>query len=220
MSEIDLLRSLPKGKRNVKARETAKTEEHIRISREYGQMYFDGPREYGYGGYRYDGRWQPVASDIVRHFGLKPGDRVLDVGCAKGFLVKDLLALGIDAYGVDVSRYALMQCEPEVVGRLQLGSADSLPFPDRSFAAVLSLNTIHNLSRDRCKVALQEIERLAPGKGFVQVDSYRTQEQKKVFESWVLTAEFHDYPEGWIALFNDAGYTSNYYWTILEVDTN
>ena len=220
MSEIDLLRSLPKGKRNVKARETAKTEEHIRISREYGQMYFDGPREYGYGGYRYDGRWQPVASDIVRHFGLKPGDRVLDVGCAKGFLVKDLLALGIDAYGVDVSRYALMQCEPEVVGRLQLGSADSLPFPDRSFAAVLSLNTIHNLSRDRCKVALQEIERLAPGKGFVQVDSYRTQEQKKVFESWVLTAEFHDYPEGWIALFNDAGYTSNYYWTMLEVDTN
>ena len=220
MSEIDLLKSLPKGKRNVKARETAKTEEHIRISREYGQMYFDGPREYGYGGYRYDGRWQPVASDIVRHFGLKPGDRVLDVGCAKGFLVKDLLALGIDAYGVDVSRYALMHCEPEVVGRLQLGSADSLPFPDRSFAAVLSLNTIHNLSRDRCKVALQEIERLAPGKGFVQVDSYRTQEQKKVFESWVLTAEFHDYPEGWIALFNDAGYTSNYYWTILEVDTD
>ena len=216
MSEIDLLRSLPKGKRNVKARETAKTEEHIRISREYGQMYFDGPREYGYGGYRYDGRWQPVAKDIVDHFGLKPGDRVLDVGCAKGFLVKDLLALGIDAYGVDVSRYALMHCEPEVVGRLQLGSADSLPFPDRSFSAVLSLNTIHNLSRDRCKVALQEIERLAPGKGFVQVDSYRTPEQRAVFESWVLTAEFYDYPEGWRSLFDEAGYTGDWYWTIIE----
>ena len=98
MAEFDLLKSLPRGKRNVKARETAKTEEHIRISREYGEMYFDGPREYGYGGYRYDGRWQPVARDIVHHFGLKPGDRVLDVGCAKGFLLKDLLALGIDAY--------------------------------------------------------------------------------------------------------------------------
>jgi ubiquinone/menaquinone biosynthesis C-methylase UbiE len=216
MSEIDLLKSLPKGKRNVKARETAKTEEHIRISRKYGQMYFDGPREYGYGGYRYDGRWQPVASDIVRHFGLKPGDRVLDVGCAKGFLIKDLLALGIDAYGVDVSRYALMHCELEVVGRLQLGSADSLPFPDRSFAAVISLNTIHNLPRDRCKVALQEIERLAPGKGFVQVDSYRTPEQKAVFESWVLTAEFHDYPEGWRSLFDEVGYTGDWNWTIIE----
>jgi ubiquinone/menaquinone biosynthesis C-methylase UbiE len=216
MPEIDLLRSLPKGKRNVKAREKAKTEENIRISKEYGQMYFDGPREYGYGGYSYDGRWQPVAKDIVDHFGLKAGDRVLDVGCAKGFLVKDLLALGIDAYGVDVSRYALMHCEPEVVGRLQPGSADSLPFPDRSFSAVLSINTIHNLSRDNCKLALQEIERLAPGKGFVQVDSYQNIEQRELFEAWVLTAMFHDYPAGWIDLFLEARYTGDYCWTIVE----
>lgn len=216
MAEIELLRALPKGKRNVKARETAKTAEHVRISREYGETYFDGPREYGYGGYRYDGRWQPVAKDIVAHFGLKPGDRVLDVGCAKGFLVKDLLALGIDAYGLDVSHYALMHCEREVVGRLHLGSADSLPFPDRSFAAVLSINTIHNLPRERCKVALREMQRLAPGRGFVQVDSFRTPEQKEIFESWVLTAEFYDYPQGWIGLFNEAGYTGDWYWTIIE----
>jgi len=216
MAEVELLRALPKGKRNVKARETAKTAEHVRISREYGEAYFDGAREYGYGGYRYDGRWQPVAKDIVTHFGLKPGDRVLDVGCAKGFLVKDLLALGIDVYGVDVSRYALLHCEPEVVGRLHLGSADNLPFPDRSFAATLSINTIHNLPRERCKAALRELQRLAPGKGFVQVDSYRTPQQKEIFESWVLTAEFHDYPDGWVSLFQEAGYTGDWYWTIIE----
>ena len=57
MSEINLLKSIPRGKRNVKERETAKTREHIRISRLYGKKYFDGPREYGYGGYRYDGRF-------------------------------------------------------------------------------------------------------------------------------------------------------------------
>ena len=216
MAEVELLRSLPKGKRNVKARETAKTAEHVRISREYGEIYFDGPREYGYGGYRYDGRWQPVAKDIVEHFGLKKGDRVLDVGCAKGFLVKDLLALGIDAYGIDVSHYALMHCEPEAIGRLHLGSAESLPFPDGSFSAVLSINTIHNLPRERCKTALREMQRLAPGKGFVQVDSYRTPQQKEIFESWVLTAEFYDYPEGWVSLFKEAGYTGDWYWTIIE----
>ncbi|MDB4214575.1 class I SAM-dependent methyltransferase [Burkholderiaceae bacterium] len=216
MAEIELLKALPKGKRNVTARLTAKTDEHIRISREYGEVYFDGPREYGYGGYRYDGRWQPVARDIVSHFGLRPGDRLLDVGCAKGFLVKDLLALGIDAYGLDVSRYALENCETEVIGRLHLGSADDLPFPDGSFNAVVSLNTLHNLKRERCIVALQEMERLAPGKGFVQVDSYRTQEQKAVFESWVLTAKFYDYPQGWESLFSEAGYTGDWYWTIIE----
>tara|TARA_B100000427_G_scaffold298277_1_gene279181 strand:+ start:382 stop:1038 length:657 start_codon:yes stop_codon:yes gene_type:complete len=216
VAQVDLLRSLPKTKRNVGARETAKTEEHIRISCEFGEMYFDGPREYGYGGYRYDGRWKPVAKDIVTHFGLKPGDRVLDVGCAKGFLVKDLLAIGIDAYGIDVSKYALMNCEPEVVGRLQVGSCDDLPFPDKSFDAVLAINIIHNMDRGGCIRALREMERLAPGKGFIQVDSYHTPEQKAVFESWVLTAKFYDYPEGWLKVFDEAGYTGDWDWTVIE----
>lgn len=218
MAEINLLRALPKGKRNVKVRETAKTEEHIRISREYGQMYFDGPREYGYGGYSYDGRWIPVAKDIIDHFGLKPDDRVLDVGCGKGFLVKDLILVcpGLEAFGLDISEYALMNCEPEVVGRLHLGTADKLPFPDNSFSAVISINTTHNLPRQRCIKAVQEIQRLAQGKSFIQVDSYRTPEQKEIFESWVLTAEFHDYPKGWIKLFEEAGYTGDYFWTIIE----
>ena len=216
MSEINLLRSLPQSKRNLQVRKTAKTEELIRVSREYGEMYFDGPREYGYGGYYYDGRWQPVAQDIVEHFGLKPGDRLLDVGCAKGFLVKDLVAIGIDAYGIDISEYALMHCEPDVVGRLHLGCAESLPFPDQSFAAVISINTIHNLDRERAMTALREIQRLSPGNGFVQVDSYHSLEQKEIFESWVLTARYHDYPVGWKALFDKAGFSGDYFWTIID----
>jgi ubiquinone/menaquinone biosynthesis C-methylase UbiE len=218
MAEVDLLRALPHTKRNIQRRKEAKDPAVVAISKQYGEMYFDGPREYGYGGYRYDGRWIPVAQDFVNHFGLKPGDRVLDIGCAKGFLVKDLLSVcpGLEAFGLDISEYALMKCEPEVVGRLHLGDATKLPFPDNSFAAVISLNTVHNLERGELITALKEIERVAPGRGFVQVDSYRTPEQKAIFEEWVLTAKFHDYPEGWIKLFKEAGYTGDYYWTIIE----
>ena len=218
MAEVNLLARLPKGKRNVNARAEAKTPEMIAISRQYGELYFDGPRTYGYGGYRYDGRWIPVAEDIVKHFNLKPGDRVLDVGCAKGFLVKDLMKVcpGLEAFGLDISEYALKHCEPEVVGRLQLGSADYLPFPDKSFNAVLAINTIHNLERADAIRAVREIERLAPGRGFIQVDSYRTPEQREVFLEWVLTAKFHDCPAGWLKLFSEGGYTGDYYWTIIE----
>jgi ubiquinone/menaquinone biosynthesis C-methylase UbiE len=218
MRAINLLAKLPRGKRNVGARATAKTEEHIRISREYGELYFDGPREYGYGGYRYDGRWVPVAQDMIAHFGLGAGDRVLDVGCAKGFLVKDFMKAcpGLEAYGLDISRYALTRCEPEVIGRLHLGTGTDLPFPDGSFKAAISLNTVHNFDRDRCIKALQELQRVSNGRAFVQVDSYRTPEQKAVFEDWVLTARFHDYPDGWIELFREAGYAGDYYWTIIE----
>jgi ubiquinone/menaquinone biosynthesis C-methylase UbiE len=218
MPEVNLLAKLPRGKRNVAARASAKTDEHIRISRSYDFDYFDGDRAYGYGGYRYDGRWVPIAADMVKHFDLKPGDRVLDVGCAKGFLVKDFMGVcpGLEAFGLDISHYALMHCEPEVIGRLHLGNAKSLPFPDNSFKAAISINTVHNLERDACIEALRELQRVSGGRAFVQVDSYRTPEQKKVFSEWVLTAHYHDYPEGWIETFKEAGYTGDYYWTITE----
>lgn len=216
MKEVNLLDRYPKAKRNIAKRAHAKTPDHIKISREYGEMYFDGPREYGYGGYRYDGRWKPIAEDIIKHFNLKSGMRVLDIGCAKGFLVKDLMQVcpGLEAFGIDISEYAIEHCEPEVNGRVFVGNAEHLDFPDNSFDAVISINTIHNLPRVRCKKALSEIERVAPGKGYVQVDSYYTPEQKEIFLDWVLTAEFHDYPEGWKQLFKEAGYTGYYYWTI------
>jgi ubiquinone/menaquinone biosynthesis C-methylase UbiE len=216
--EVDLLSKLPRAKRSIAARADAKTEEHVRISREYGELYFDGPRAYGYGGYRYDGRWVPVAADMVAHFDLEPGDRVLDVGAAKGFLVKDLIKVcpGLEAFGLDISKYALMHCEPEVVGRLHLGSAVELPFPDGSFKAAISLNTIHNLDRSDCIRALEELQRVSGGRGFVQVDSYLTPEQKAAFEDWVLTARFHDYPDGWLKVFCEAGYTGDYCWTIID----
>lgn len=218
MAEVNLLAKLPKTKRDIQKRHEEQSPENIAISRQYGEAYFDGPREVGYGGYRYDGRWIPIAEDFVRHFNLRPGDRVLDVGCAKGFLVKDLLKVcpGLEAFGLDISEYALLHCEPEVVGRLQLGSADRLPFPDKSFSAVISINTVHNFERKDAIRAVREIERLAPGRGFIQVDSYRTPEQRELFLSWVLTAKFHDYPDGWLKLFREAGYTGDWYWTILE----
>jgi len=218
MAEIDLLRALPRIKRNIQKRKEAKDPAVVAISRQYGEMYFDGPRDYGYGGYRYDGRWLPVARDIIAHFGLKPSMRVLDVGCAKGFLVKDLMLAcsGLEAFGLDVSLYALMHAEKEIIGRLHLGTAEKLPFPDNSFDCVLCLNTVHNFPRPRAIKVMQEIQRISGGRAFVQVDSYHTPEQKEIFESWVLTADFYDYPQGWVELFKEAGYTGDYYWTIIE----
>ena len=219
MREINLLRRYPRSKRNVAKRSHVKTENHIRISREYGEMYFDGPREYGYGGYRYDGRWLPVAEDIIGHYRLAPGMRVLDVGCAKGFLVKDLLKMcpGLEAFGLDISEYAVRHCEPETVGRLHLGNCVKLPFPDNSFDAVISINTIHNLPRAACITAIREIERVAMGSNaYIQVDSYRDEEERNLFVDWVLTAYTHDYPAGWQALFAEAGYTGDFYWTFIS----
>jgi len=217
--EVNLLARYPKAKRNVKAR-LGNKEENRRIALQFGKEYFDGTREQGYGGYRYDGRWLPIAEDLVRHFGLSAGNRVLDVGCGKGFLVKDLMKVcpGLEAFGIDISEYAVMNCEPEVAGRLQVGNAMHLPFPDNSFAAVISINTIHNLERAGCIQALREMQRLAPGKGYVQVDAYRNPEERQIFEDWMLTAKTYGMPADWRDILREASYTGDYFWTILEVD--
>ena len=220
MAEVNLLRALPKVTRNIRQRESGKSDDVIAVAKQFGRDYFDGSREYGYGGYRYDGRWIPVARDIVAHFSLRPGMRILDVGCAKGFLVKDLMQVcpGLEAFGIDVSNYALAHCEPEAAGRLQRASADALPFPDGSFDAILSINTIHNLDREGCRTALTEMMRVVrqPEKAFVQVDAFRTDAEKKLFESWCLTALTYLTPDEWVALFAEAGYRGDHNWTILE----
>lgn len=219
MAQVHLLRSLPKSKRNVSARSAGKSAEVLAVTRQFGEMYFDGPREYGYGGYRYDGRWIPVARDMVEHFGLEPGMKVLDVGCAKGFLVADLMRVcpGLDVVGLDISDYALRKAEAGLEGRLVRGTCEELPFADDTFDAVISLNTLHNQKRDGVVRALREIVRVGKGnKAFVQVDSYLSEEQRALFLEWVLTADFHDYPEGWLKLFEEAGYKGDWDWTILQ----
>jgi ubiquinone/menaquinone biosynthesis C-methylase UbiE len=102
-----------------------------------------------------------------------------------------------------------------VVGRLHLGSCEHLPFPDGSFAAVVSINTLHNCDRAGVIRSLKEIQRLSNGRAYVQVDSYHTEAQRNLFLDWVLTAKFYDYPDQWRRVFTEAGYTGDYYWTLV-----
>ena len=219
MAEVNLMRHYPRTTRRMQQPRALDPANRAAALR-FGAEYFDGSREQGYGGYRYDGRWIPVARDIVAHFSLRPGDRVLDVGCAKGFLVKDLVGVcpGLRVWGIDISEYALTNCTPDAAGRLVRGSADGLPFRDDAFDVVICINVIHNLDRARCLAALREIERLAPKRGYVVVDAYRNDAEREIFLGWVLTAITFLTPEAWVSLFQQAGYTGAYDWTILDPD--
>lgn len=215
MRKLNLLNSIKRINRSVLERKIKKNQKVINISRQYGYEYFDGDRMYGYGGYKYDGRWVSVAKRIKKIYKLKKNAKILDIGCAKGFLVKDLIDLGFDAYGLDISEYAIKNSHEDVAGRIHLGNAKKLPFADNTFDFVISLNTLHNLEKKDCKVALKEIVRVSKKKSFIQVDSYRDKKEKKIFLDWVLTAKYHDYPDNWIKLFKGSNYNGDYYWTIV-----
>lgn len=214
---INLLDTFPKVSRDIKSRTINKT-----INREkalkFGKEYFDGTRDQGYGGYIYDGRWIKTAEKLIKLFNLTDNSKFLDIGCAKGFLMYDMLNLNnkINVFGLDVSEYAKENSDVSIKNKILINNCKILPYEDNYFDCVVSINTVHNLEYAECKQAIKEIQRVSNGRAFIQVDAYRNDDELEIFKDWMLTAKTYLKPHQWIQLFNEAGYTGYYYWTILE----
>lgn len=214
--EIDLLVNYPRSKRDSSKRMEIK-EEARKIAREFGQEFFDGAREHGYGGHHYNERfWTPVVPTFQDYYGLKKGSKVLDIGCAKGFMLYDFHRLipGLEVAGVDISEYAIANCREEMRPFLQVANATHLPYQDHSFDLVISLNTHHNLEGEDLVQGFKELERVSRGKAFVVMDAYRNEEEKKAMLAWNLTAKTIMHVDDWKKFFKEVGYTGDYYWFV------
>ena len=89
--EVNLMQNYPYSQRDISGRLESKTQHDKLIAMEFGQEFFDGSRNHGYGGFSYNSRfWKNVVPDFIQHWQLKNGDSLLDIGCAKGFMLYDL----------------------------------------------------------------------------------------------------------------------------------
>jgi SAM-dependent methyltransferase len=188
------------------------------IASRFGSDYWDGERQYGYGGYRYDGRWRPIAERLAQHYGLTAGARVLDVGCGKGYLLYEFTQAvpGIEVAGIDVSAYGIENAKEEIRAALTLGDASALPFAAGSFDLVLSLATLHNLSVDKLWSAISEIERVGRGAKYVMVESYRDEREKANLLYWQLTCKSFYSVADWEWLYRKIGYSGDYGFIFFE----
>lgn len=215
--EIDLLINYPKTKRAIDERSAKKTDSDREIARKFGRDFFDGSRNHGYGGFNYSPKfWQPVIPTFQRHWNLNSKNSILDIGCAKGFMMHDFKKAipGITIKGIDISDYAIENAIEEVRSDVQAGNANNLQFEDKSFDFAISINTVHNLERDDCAKALQEIERVSKKGAFITVDAYRNQEEKDRMYAWNLTAKTIMSVPDWVKFFDEVGYTGDYFWFI------
>lgn len=190
-----------------------------KLAKQWGYDYWDGDRRINYGGYRYmPGRWAPVGKAMIEHYGIKPGDKILDVGCGKGFQLYELTQLcpGVEVYGIDISSYAIENAKEEIRDRLQVGNATSLPFPDHYFDFVFSINTLHNLHCYDLDKALREIERVGKKNKYICVESYRTEDEKANLLYWQVTCEAFNTPEEWNWWFKQTGYTGDHSFIYFE----
>ena len=186
--------------------------EASKIAKQFDVDYWDGDRKFGYGGYHYDGRWRNVAEQIASHYGLKPGDKILDIGCGKGFLLYEFTQIvpGIKVVGIDISIYALTNAKEEIKPFLKQGDAKKLDFKDNDFDLIISINVLHNLYCYDLENALREIERVGKRNKFICMDSYRNEIEKTNLLYWQLTCECFFTPEEWEWWFKKTGYSGDY----------
>ena len=178
------------------------------VASQWGYDYWDGDRKYGFGGYKYDGRWRPVAEEMADHYNLKPGQKVLDIGCGKAFLLYEFTQAvpGLQVCGIDISDYGIQNAKEEVREFLEIGSCVNLPYGDNEFDFVYSLNTLHNLKNFELADAVRELNRVSKGPAYICIESFRNEKEKVNLLYWQLTCRsFYD-TEEWKWILAQQGY--------------
>lgn len=206
-------------KRDYLARVTERDKAEVaELAIQYDYDYWDGSRQTGYGGYKYDGRWRKVADAMIDLYGIKPGMRILDVGCGKGFLLHDFMEAcpGLDIAGLDVSRYAIEHAMEKVKPHIKQGSAAKLPWPDDHFDFIISINALHNLYVYDLWSALKEIERVGRGSKYLCVEAYRNEREKVNLMYWQLTCRAFHTPAEWEWIFEQTGYSGDHEYIFFE----
>lgn len=220
MAHIDFISQIhKKTKRNYVERVTQYDKAECAVkAKQFGYDYWDGERQYGYGGYSYDGRWKAVAESFIKHYGIKSGDRILDVGCGKAYLLYEMqkLVKGLKVYGIDISEYAIQNSKEEIRDNLQVAKATQLPFEDNCFDFVFSITTLHNLYIYDLKKAISEINRVKKDKAYLVVESYRNEIEKANLLYWQLTCECFYTIEEWEWLYSEFGYNGDYSFIYFE----
>jgi ubiquinone/menaquinone biosynthesis C-methylase UbiE len=151
---------------------------------------------------------------MIEYYGLTNKSSILDVGSCKGFMLHDFIKAlpSLTIAGIDISDYTLENTLDDVKPFCQKASCDDLPFEDNSFDLVISIATIHNLELEGVKKSLREIMRVTRKDAFIKVNGYVTEEEHQELENWNLVAKTILHVDEWKKLFDETGYTGDYWW--------
>jgi len=149
---------------------------------------------------------------------LRPGDRVLDIGCGTGTfatILKERYA-GVDVTGLDPDPKALARARQKaerasVAVRFEQGFADSLAYPAASFDAVFSSFMFHHLEGSNREKTLREVRRvLRPGGSFYLLDFEVSQSGHGLFNLFHSGERMRDNTESrLLGLMEDAGFSDH-----------
>ncbi|WP_413744856.1 thiamine pyrophosphate-binding protein [Synechococcus sp. MIT S9451] len=194
-------------------------EKMIREARLYEKEYFDGNRLYGYGGYYYHPRfWTQVAVDIKDYFCINNQDSILELGCAKGFLLYDLQTLipEVQLTGLDISTYALDNKHPPLNAKLINKCISSILDCSCQYDYILAINTISELPADLLVPVLASISRLSVKSSYINLLTWNSESEKRMIDSWNITSQSILTKHEWFEIMSKAKYAGHYSFTTLS----
>jgi len=180
---------------------------NIKESVKFSKNYWDGNRKYGYGGYYYDGRWKEIAKKIIKKYKLNNKSKIIDLGCGKGFLLKDIKDLLPNIYviGLDISSYAIKNRVDKKIRIIKKDMRKKLPFKYKEFDLALSINCVHNYDFIELNKTIPEIIRVSK-KQYISTESYRNFKEMINLQCWALTCKSFFSKKEWKYLFNKFNY--------------
>ena len=204
MREFNLLTKYPQPQERIIPNRTIED----RILAAYrGMDFFDGARTSGYGGMKYDGRWEATADFILKTYHYP--QRVIQFGCEKGFLLYELQKKQVEVVGVDASSYARRQAMVKVLPGLP---TDQLAVP---FDLALALGLVYTSNLGDAMSCIRMLERVAH-KAFITLAAYDAEEDLRLFRKWTLLGTTILKKEEWVEVLKHCGYTGDYWFITVD----
>lgn len=212
MREFDALKDYPEPKEPRLVHPTLRTIHNRIIASSRDREFYDGDRNNGYGGLRYDGRWSPIARNMIEEYSLNSRSSVLQIGSDKGFLLHEFLEAcpDIRVAGVEISDYAISSTMPSVKPFVQKGSFADLSFSDGEFDFVIAIGPVYSLNLPDAIKCLKEIQRVGKGRSFITLGAYETEQDFRLFRYWTLLGCTILSKKDWVEVLNHVGYTGDY----------
>lgn len=184
------------------------------IAWELEKEYYDGDRNNGYGGFSYDGRWLKLLPAFIKKYKLNNNSKILDLGCKKGFIMKDLKILlpGAKIYGIEDHKYPIRNAEKEIKKNIIYTNYYNIPFKNDYFDLVIGFSSIYKYNFQDVVKTIREINRVSR-KSFFTIASYSNKKEREIFEKWTLLGTTILSKKEWIELFKFLKYRGDYYFT-------
>lgn len=178
-----------------------------------GRLYFDGPRSLGYGGYIKDAyHWESIANELIEKFNLKNNMSIIDIGCAKGYLVEAFTNLNFGkTFGIDTSAYAIESSSNNIKEKLIESSLLKIPFPSNFFDMSICIDVLQELPENLIPAAIREIKRVSK-KSLIVVPVVNSDVPEKIdeFLSWSISAQTAISDKKWVSIFSRSGFDGYY----------